>query len=414
MPSIPAAKWPTRVTEAARVVSEVSFFFAGTMLLGRAASGGVSAAEARQMAAQTLCTAFVLALLCDGKAVWSAATRGPHALLSQIRVSLVGGAGPGWKEASHTVKRSRIGVCTTVSGTRRLYSVDVGALPSALSQRYVPLELDSAALACMRSHASTPAWRLRLRASVSTWLQTRLGLSRVDALGLVGGGEMFLISTAHARALLRLDSGERLPALLDIGAGAGSVTAQLAPLFDAVVATEESGSMCRRLHARGFAVHHGTTLERLAASAGAQGVDAFAIQAAGTRTRERGGASVVALLNVLDRCDEPRRLLREAGAALAPDGLLLLAVVLPFLPAVEDTSTAAPAGSTRPPRHSLGLPETGSFEASASALWSKVLQPEGWSLEAFSRVPYLSAGDPHCHTYTLDAAIWVLRRCRPT
>ena len=40
-------------------------------------------------------------------------------------------------------------------------------------------------------------------------------------------------------------------------------------------------------------------------------------------------------MNLLDRCDKPMTLLRDASELLAPGGVLLLAVVLPFRPLVE-------------------------------------------------------------------------------
>ena len=76
---------------------------------------------------------------------------------------------------------------------------------------------------------------------------------------------MFVLSTQHARALLQLGPDDRLPLLLDVGAGDGGVTERLEPLFDRVVATEASQWMVGRLRDRGFRALHRTTLDGIVA-----------------------------------------------------------------------------------------------------------------------------------------------------
>ena len=44
---------------------------------------------------------------------------------------------------------------------------------------------------------------------------------------------------------------------------------------------------------------------------------------------------VITCLNVLDRCDRPLTLLRQMRRSLRPDGLLVVALVLPLSPYVE-------------------------------------------------------------------------------
>lgn len=45
--------------------------------------------------------------------------------------------------------------------------------------------------------------------------------------------------------------------------------------------------------------------------------------------------SCVCMMNLVDRCMRPRTMLQQAREALTPDGLLLLALVLPYKPYVE-------------------------------------------------------------------------------
>lgn len=85
--------------------------------------------------------------------------------------------------------------------------------------------------------------------------------------------------------------------LLDVGAGEGRVTACLAPLFrGAVEATDVSRPMVWRLGRRGFTAH-------LTESPGSLAPSTY---------------SVVALLNVLDRCDRPIAMLSECKVHLPP------------------------------------------------------------------------------------------------
>lgn len=46
----------------------------------------------------------------------------------------------------------------------------------------------------------------------------------------------------------------------------------------------------------------------------------------------------ICMLNLLDRCNKPKTMLLQAKDALAPGGILLLALVLPYKPYVEGTN----------------------------------------------------------------------------
>lgn len=126
--------------------------------------------------------------------------------------------------------------------------------------------------------------------------------------------------------------------------------------------------MVRRLRSRGFqaVLHTGDV------SAGVP----EAAQQAGVQLPHAPDGSprfdCVALLNVLDRCDTPRTLLAQLRDLVLPvSGRLLLAVVLPFRPFVEDGT------ARRAPAEPLHLPPNASFEASLQQLWDTVLEPLG-------------------------------------
>jgi len=250
--------------------------------------------------------------------------------------------------------------------------------------------------------------------------QLRRFVSLTDANAVLGRGKMMVLTETQARDLLGgadggadggaeggaeggadggAESGRTTPSrgtLLDVGAGEGEVTTQLAAggAFGSVVATEASPPMCRALRAKGFdLVVQSTTIEDVAALAKKANV---------RHLRPDGKFECISLLNVLDRCDAPFTLLTQLRSLLAPGGTLVLAVVIPFRPFVEDGKTH------RPPRERLPLPTDGTWEDGASQLWRKVLKPAGFACRRLARTPYICEGDQRNAAYVLDDAVFVL------
>jgi len=286
------------------------------------------------------------------------------------------------------------------------YRVKVRNLSSSLQRAYVPLYADAETLEYVnRSQRRLMSWHSWwyhwFLYHLVTLLRSRFSLT--DANALLSRGEMFVLSTAHAEEMLAggvgraADGGHGVGGvLLDIGAGDGQVTQKLAPLFDAVVATEASAHMERRLRRRNFDVTLATTdlpeVVEVARSA----------LAGHSKVNFDGEFDCIALLNVLDRCDKPLTLLKEVKSMLRPGGKLLLAVVLPFRPFVED-------GTRRiPPTEKLGLPRNAGWELSVQMIVDKVFTPLELQVDRVARVPYYSTGN-HMHPlYTLDDAVFVL------
>jgi SAM-dependent methyltransferase len=276
-----------------------------------------------------------------------------------------------------------------------IYTVRPASLSADVSAAFVQLQRDDAATGFLLQCAGRTSSARYAQSVAASALRTTLSLT--DANGIIGRGGMHCLSEGQALQLLRPGEPQcERGTLLDVGAGDGSVTAHLAPLFQRVFATEVSAPMLRRLRSRpGFGVLDSADVSREALDAAAQVTDVGPLPA--------DGFDCVALLNVLDRCDAPRTLLLRLRQLMKPvDGRLLLAVVLPFRPFVEEGT------QRRPPRESLGLSSTASFEASLDALWRTVLQPLGFRLHAVSRVPYMSDGDEKSPVYVLDDAILVL------
>ena len=138
------------------------------------------------------------------------------------------------------------------------------------------------------------------------------GWSGVDAQSFVRVSTMFVASQAQLRRLLDRAAAPQAQWLLDIGAGRGEPTSALAAALkiaraDHVVALEASAPLRRELRwrrgYRGIA-----TLEEAAGS---------------------GPFDVVALLNVLDRVDDPERMLRAARARESQEEVEEAALVAP-------------------------------------------------------------------------------------
>ena len=187
--------------------------------------------------------------------------------------------------------------------------------------------------------------------------------------------------------------------MLDVGAGEGEVTEKFRTGggFDVVVATEASAPMVRRLRQKKFDV----VLE----SSDVSTVTRACAEATGKRIRAEDGFDCVALLNVLDRCDTPFTLLGQLRKLLKDEGgVLVLAVVVPFRPFVED------GNAHRAPREALGLDPNGAWEAGVNQIWEKVLRPSGFAVERLARVPYISEGDQKHGAYILDDAVFVLSK----
>ena len=221
-----------------------------------------------------------------------------HNTPEEARAAQPGSEAASWKHNVDMVK------ARLPSRVKLRYGCDVEAFPTAQAQGWWqgPLRLDQPALSFLQQE---PHGRL------CSWARTFLKYFVTDtsALGILGAYPMFVLSTPQCRELLRLGPDEARHDLLDVGAGEGSVTACLAPLFQEVITTEVSAPMLWRLRRRGYEAH-GT--ERPGSLA--------------PRTFD-----VVSLLNVLDRCDHPISLLRECRELLAPGhGRLLLAVVIPY------------------------------------------------------------------------------------
>lgn len=220
--------------------------------------------------------------------------------------------------------------------------------------------------------------------ALMTWLHRLMRgfWSDFDINGMLGTYPMHVLSTPQWRTLLNsadapcaaLLSDPASAHLLDIGAGRGDATGELAPLFAEVTVSETSEPMARRLRKQGYVCLNEDISQR---------------------TDLLSQFDAVSLLNVLDRCDRPMSLLATARQAVKPGGIVLIALVLPYKPFVYDR------GHPRAPTERLAITSS-IFEVAATELVTNCLLPLGLQPLTLSRTPYLSGGDAHCPLYELD------------
>jgi SAM-dependent methyltransferase len=261
----------------------------------------------------------------------------------------------------------------SVAATLR-YDCAVEELPARLRECFVELGPDE------QLHAFLARAQTLRHGRIATLAQRLLCelLSDFDANALLNTYPLYLLSRAQWETVLGGHQGGRL---LDVGAGAGEVTAELAPLFAEVTTTETSRGMAWRLRRRGFKCWRIDLGSALAPDA---------------------PYDAVSCLNVLDRCDRPLSLLRRLRLALASNGKLILSLPLPYAPicyrgpSVGNPSERLPCDQQR-------------WEQAVVCLALSVLEPAGLVVERLTRVPYLSVGDMRRNLYILDSALWVCR-----
>jgi len=275
-----------------------------------------------------------------------------------------------------------------IGGARLVTSATLARLGSYAPQ-FHELAVDDAWQADVAALSRARHGRLR------TYAQrlARLYLSDFDANALTGMYRMQLLPERAWRLMLEGHTGGRL---LDVGAGSGDVTAALAPCFDDVEVTEVSRGMARRLNKRGLRCHQ---------------LDL------GEAPLEGGAFDAVSLLNVLDRCQRPRRLLEHCLLALKPGGVFIVALALPYRPFYFDgPATPDPLerlecdAGTQPGGPAAVTAAVAKWEDGARRFIERDLLPLGLSLERFARAPYLSAGDTQRPLYELDDVVVVLTK----
>ena len=223
-------------------------------------------------------------------------------------------------------------------------------------------------------------------------LKRFFGYTQTDINGYLRRGSMFVLSTQQFM-LLREKAG--LPSnldkpegsLIDLGAGDGKPTEYLKPFYKDTFATEASWAMRDILEEKSINVLDINNWD-------------------GDEHSPRS-FDIISCLNLLDRCEKPKSILRQIRNALKPDGVLLIALVLPFNPYVEWNSSHEPVEDLldAPLPNDQGNGDSKfSFEKQIASI-IEVVHKEGFSVDAWTRVPYLCEGDMGQSLYVLSDAV---------
>lgn len=209
--------------------------------------------------------------------------------------------------------------------------------------------------------------------------------TQTDINGYLRRGSMFVFSREQFNFLLDkagLATVKLGNTLMDLGAGDGAPTEQMRSFFNEIHVTETSWAMRDILKGKGFNV--------LEVESWSESKPEF--------------YDMISCLNLLDRCEKPAALLNEIRLALKPEGLLLVALVLPFRPYVEFGSDSK---SHKPVEL---LPFNGeTFEAQVLSVVA-YFESQGFKIKAWSRVPYLCEGDLSQSVYALDDALFLFSK----
>ncbi|CAE7797433.1 METTL9 [Symbiodinium sp. CCMP2592] len=227
----------------------------------------------------------------------------------------------------------------------------------------------------------TAATRFVETAPVASWLPAtlynvlcELPVNEFDLQACLYPKGSHLFTAPQLRKLLKAAEAAAPDRVLDVGAGDGCHTAVLREVSEEVVATETSQGMAWQLEREGYEVWCEDVSETWAERS--------------ARTRRRA-FSLVSMLNVLDRCAAPRKLLAAARGILEEGGFLLLASPLPFAASYYGPETRW----NGQPLEDLSFTGFGNWDEDGLRLVQEFLPSCGFHVKALSRLPYLSGGD---------------------
>ena len=215
------------------------------------------------------------------------------------------------------------------------------------------------------------------------------GYTQTDINGYLRRGSMFVLSTEQFN-LLREKAGLQSnveESLIDLGAGDGKPTDYLRPFYKDIYATEASWAMRDILKEKGIIVLD---------------IDDWDIQ---QQQQTQRTFDAIACLNLFDRCEKPLTILQRVRKALKPGGILLIALVLPFRPYVEWNSDHRPLEYLIAPSNESSSADL-DFEKQIPLIINKI-EDQGFSVDAWSRVPYLCEGDMAQSLYVLSDAVFL-------
>ena len=275
-------------------------------------------------------------------------------------------------------------------------SKDLGVDADDIVSKFVQLDADEdTKLFIQQSIAKADQILMQMWHNLAkTVLKRFFGYTQTDINGYLRRGSMFVISTSQfilmrEKAGLQTNLDNPEGSLIDLGAGDGQPTDNLRPFYKDTYATEASWAMRDILKEKNVKVLD---------------IDDWDVDNDLQRSFD-----AIACLNLLDRCENPISILRRIKKALKPGGILLIAIVLPFNPYVEFNSSHEPVEKLLElnSEHLQSNEDSKyTFEKQVPSV-VKTLQQEGFSIDAWTRVPYLCEGDMGQSLYFLSDAVFL-------
>ena len=257
------------------------------------------------------------------------------------------------------------------------YHINTGLLSPDLQDKFIPSVFDAGTESFLENCYTKSDWVFTQMFHNALRFFFGFFMSMTTVNGLLNRGSMFVCSHEQYKLLLGLTNDTKRSSWLDLGAGDGKVTECLLPHFDSCYATEQSPTMRWRLEEKGFQLLD---------------IDKW----------QNKQYDVITALNLLDRIDQPLDLLTDLKNSMHADSILLLALVLPYQPCYER------GASFGPPAQRLPLNGT-SIEEQIESMVKDVLEPQGFEVVNFTRVPYLCEGDLHNDFFVLTDILFVLK-----
>ena len=287
--------------------------------------------------------------------------------------------------ASHVVRKSAEDeFWLNADKSQAWYGVDLTVIPEEVQAKFIQMfEDDETKEFIKNSVDQSDSWLVQGWYNLAKTVMSLFRMSQTDMNGYLNRGSMFVLSREQFRLLLghggQVHVQRDSQAMIDLGAGDGKVTEKLRHSYNQVFATEVSPPMRSLLKAKNISVLP---------------IESWMDQE----------YDLISCLNLLDRCDNPLDIIRDMHKSLRPDGLLLVALVLPFKPYVESRKS-------REPRQALPIVGD-TFEHQISSVVT-LFQSSGFSLRSWTRVPYLCEGDLEHSVYILDDAVFLFNKVQP-
>jgi len=261
----------------------------------------------------------------------------------------------------------------------RWYYVDTHELPRHVADKYEASSYDAGTEEFIEACYEKSDWFFtQVYHSIA---RTVLGffMSMTSVNGFLNRGAMFVFSEAQFHTFINVTHDWNAESFLDLGAGDGKVTERILYHFKHKFATEQSPTMQWRLQEKGFKV-----LE----------IDEWA---------KKKDYSLITALNLLDRIDTPISFLKDLHSAVKlGEGIILLAIVLPYNPCHEKGSTFGDPAERLPIRGTT-------IEDQIASLHDDVFEANGFEVVKFTRLPYLCEGDLHNDFFLLTDVLFMLK-----